>query len=98
MRFGKILTRHLLVGVPLAAFTHSAVRFAYDPAGEPASGVDPLPFCIAPKARGETKELSVLLNEISSRGPEGDCYTRTMPPRHESQSRSKYLLRFLPLE
>ena len=33
MKFGKILTWHLLVGVPLAAFPHSDVQLAYDPAG-----------------------------------------------------------------
>jgi len=31
MKFSKILTWHLLIGVPLAAFTHSVVQFAYDP-------------------------------------------------------------------
>lgn len=31
MKFTKILTWHLLLGVPLAALTHSLVQFAYEP-------------------------------------------------------------------
>src|SRR5689334_7482821 len=41
MTFGKILIWHLLIGVPLAAFTHSVVQFAYEP---PASFTDILVF------------------------------------------------------
>ncbi len=44
MKFGKILVRHLLIGVPAAALAHSLVQFAYDPGSLAEMGWLPLHF------------------------------------------------------